>query len=134
MCDNRRFLRHVLVDLDQYALFDIDVYGFPHEYVALICQRLQWTRFKAVGFVLTDCSVLNSARNDVPNGLLVYLGIARHRGGQFWHSWRQGCLELIIQKAGRATQATIENMQYTVHTRGSSPPLYGGYLLRHQPS
>lgn len=42
VCDNRRYLRHAQVDLDQYALFDIDAHGFPQECLALICHRLTW--------------------------------------------------------------------------------------------
>ena len=136
LCDNRRFLRHASTDLDRYALFDIDAYGFPHEQLALICARLTWRCYPVVGIVLTDAANVASEKNAVQNGTLKYLGISRHRGGHVWGGMRRELLDLVIQKTCQDAHASAEQVRYleAEGKRGTSAPLYIGYLMRHQPS
>lgn len=116
ICDSRRFLRHVDVELGAYDLFDLDAFGTPLEHLALVCARLRPAAGRRVGFALTDGTLFNAKMNSVSSGLLEFLGMQRHRGGKVQLMHREAmhstavrrCLEMAGLRLLEAREAKKE--------------------------
>lgn len=98
VCDSRRFLRHVDVDLGAWDLFDLDAFGTPLEHLAIICERLRPAAGRRVGFALTDGTGWNAKLNSVNGGALEFLGLRRHRGGKVHMQHRDAIFEAAVKK------------------------------------
>lgn len=79
VCDNRRYLRHVQVDLSQYNLFDLDAPGSAAEQLAIICDRIKSTPVECVGFAITQ-SILPAKLNRIPSDVLNRAEFSKHYG------------------------------------------------------
>jgi hypothetical protein len=79
-CENRRYLRHVQVDLNKWDIFDLDAYGHPGEQLAIICSRLANNPIhKPLGFAITISKIIPNL-NRTPKPVLERAGFAHHWG------------------------------------------------------
>lgn len=118
VCDNRRYLR--MADLDEFDLFDLDAYGSPFEQFAIICTRLQWTRAKTIGFVLTDGTGMNSRFNAMNRQFLNWIGAKTHLGGKVQMTHREDFIVAALIKGAEVARGTVQNIMVAYKDGGKS--------------
>lgn len=125
ICDSRRFLRHVDVDLGAWDLFDLDAFGEPLEHLALICNRLRPAPGRRIGFALTSGTGFTASMNSSAPGLLCFVGMtSRMRGGTIQARFRDQIIAAAVRKC-----MTMAGMR-VVEAREARKP--GGLGMRYQ--
>lgn len=124
VCDNTRFLRHYSLDLDQFDVFDLDAFGSPAYPLAIICQRLRWSRVDKVAVFLTD----DNKRGALPSGLLNYLGLERGGGGAQYDV--DDVLSMLISASCAAAGAEPLGVIRAMNKSKGAGMRYIGYVMQ----
>lgn len=124
VCDSRRYLRHVQVELSDWDIFDLDAYGHPGEHLALITHRLQGVN-KPFGFAMTLSTLLGSL-NRTPRQVLSRAGFEKHWGtpvqarcaDTIWNQFFEHCFsEAGLVEVARQQQNDKAITYYAIYVR-----------------
>jgi hypothetical protein len=125
-CENTRFLRQA--DLDEFDLFDLDAWGLPFEQLAIICSRLEFTKRKKVGIVLTDGTGFNAKFGTMNKKFLRFLEVPGNVSNQFQFRFRDQMIFTAIEKTADLAGAKPANV-LVAKKQGGGFMRYIGYTL-----
>ena len=98
-------------ELDTFDVFDLDAFGVPFECLAIICNRLQWTKKNKVIVFLTDgTGGRNAGFNRISDKLLAFVGMKRHNKTRVQFDNVDNILATALIKCQTLAHAAIKDL------------------------
>jgi hypothetical protein len=128
--DNERILRQLA--LDEFDIFDLDAFGSPFHQLAIICNRLRWTRTDRVGIVLTDGTGFAAKCNQSDRKFLKWIGVEVHEKTMTQFHERDTLIGMGIAQGAWEARARVRDVLVMKKDKGAYMR-YIGYVMEKLP-